>query len=121
MERMDDMVERNWLWKAMMIPACLVLGFGVLGVIYPDIYMNFYLGQTAGTTLEVLSDTQPEVALLLDVIFRANGLGMTMSGILSVFIILFAYRKKEKWSIPALLITGGIGIIGEIILEIMIL
>ena len=46
---------------------------------------------------------------------------MTMSGILAIFIILFAFRKGEKWSIPALAIAGGIGLIGEIILEIMVL
>ena len=65
--------------------------------------------------------TSPEIALLLEVIFRANGPGMTMSGILAIFIILFAFRKGEKWSIPALAIAGGIGLIGEIILEIMVL
>jgi hypothetical protein len=114
-------MNRKWLWKVIMIPACLVLAFGILGVVYPDVYMDFYLEQTANTTFEALSATQPEVSLLLNVIFRANGLGMTMSGILAIFIILFAFRKGEQWSVPALLIAGGIGIIGEIILEMLVL
>ena len=104
-----------------MIPACLILAFGILGVVYPDVYIEFYLARTANITLEALSVAQPEISLLLNVIFRANGLGMTMSGILAIFIILFAFRKGEQWSVPALLIAGGIGIIGEIILELMVL
>jgi hypothetical protein len=57
----------------------------------------------------------------LEVIFRANGLGMTMSGVLAIFIILFAFRRGEKWSVPSLGIAAGIGLIGEIILEVMVL
>ena len=115
------MMEKSWLWKVIMIPACLILGFGLVGALYPDIYMDFYLSQSANTSLATLSETQPELSLLLEVIFRANGLGMTMSGILAVFIILFAFRKGKRWSVPALGIAGGIGFIGEIILEIVIL
>jgi len=114
-------MANRWLWKAFMIPACFVLVFGLLGSFYPYLYMAFYLKQSASTTLEVFAAAQPEISLLLEVIFRANGLGMTMSGILAIFIILFAFRKSEKWSIPALAIAGGTGLIGEIILEIMIL
>jgi hypothetical protein len=114
-------MESKWLWKVIMIPACMILAFGILGAVYPDVYMDFYLHQSANTSLEALSATQPEIALLLEVIFRANGLGMTMSGILAIFIILFAVRKGEKWSVPALAIVAGIGLIGEIVLEIMVL
>jgi hypothetical protein len=114
-------MKREWLWKVIMIPACLVLAFGVLGVVYPGVYMDFYLGQTANTTFATFLTTQPEVSLLLEAMFRANGLGMTMSAILAIFIILFSFRRGEKWSVPALLIVGGIGIIGEIVLEIMVL
>jgi hypothetical protein len=118
---MEIMTEKSWLWKVIMIPACLVLGFGLLGARYPDISMGFYLSQSANTTLETLSETRPEISLLLEVIFKANGLGMIMSGILAVFIILFTFRKGKRWSVPALGIAGGIGFIGEIILEIVIL
>jgi len=104
-----------------MVPACLVLAFGVWGVVNPYTYMELYLEQTAHTTLSALSSTQPGVALLLEVIFRANGLGMTMSGIMAIFIILFPFRKGEKWSVLALAIVGGIGLIGEIIFEMMVL
>lgn len=83
--------------------------------------MDFYLQQLANSSLAALSTTQPEIALLLEVMFRANGLGMTMSGILSIFIILFAFRKGEKWSVPALVLAAGMGLIGEIVLEIMVL
>ena len=109
------------MWKMFMIPACLILIFGVWGTLFPDLYMNFYLGQAANVTLETFSTNQPEISTLLEAMFRATGLGMTMSGILSIFIILFAFRKGEKWSIPALIIAGGIGFVGEIILEIMVL
>jgi hypothetical protein len=114
-------MENNWVWKAITVPACLILIFGLWGALYPDYFMNFYLKQVSNTTLDAFSMTQPKISTLLEVIFRANGLGMTMSGILSIFIILFAFRTGEKWSIPALAIAGGIGLIGEIILEIMIL
>jgi len=53
--------------------------------------------------------------------FRANGLGMTMSGILAICILVFAFRKGKRWSIPALAIAGGVGLIGEIVLEIVAL
>ena len=111
----------NFVWKIVMIPACLILLFGLWGTVYPNSYMNFYLGQVSNTTFESFSIAQPEISNLLEVMFRANGLGMTMSGILSIIIILYAFRKGEKWSIPALSIAGGVGLIGEIILEVMIL
>ena len=57
--------------------------------------MDFYLAKTAGITLDALSTNSPDVALLLAVIFKANGLGMTMSGIFALFIIVFATRKGE--------------------------
>ena len=114
-------MENKWLWKAIMIPACSILLLGIIGVVYPDAYMDFYLHQSANTSLEALSATQPGITLLLEVMFRANGLGMTMSGILAIFIILFALRKGETWSAPALVIAAGIGLVGEIILEIMVL
>jgi hypothetical protein len=111
----------KWVWKVIMVPACLILIFGLWGCLYPYNYMDFYLKQVSNTTLDTFSTTQPEISTLLEVMFRANGLGMTMSGILSIFIILFAFRKGEKWSIPALAIAGVIGLIGEIVLEIMVL
>ena len=117
----ENVMGNKWVWKTIMIPACLVLIFGLWGIFYPDNFMNFYLMQVSNTALDSFSLTQPEISKLLEVIFRANGLGMTMSGILSIFIILFAFRKGEKWSIPALAIAGGIGLVGEIILEIMVL
>ena len=118
---MGSPIKNKWAWKMLMIPAGLVLVFGLWGVLFPGVYMDFYLQRVAGTTLEAFSKNQPEISNLLAVIFRANGLGMTMSGILSVFIILFAFRKGEKWSIVALIIACGIGLVGDIILEIMVL
>ena len=114
-------MEKEWLWKVLMIPAGIILLLGIIGVVYPDAYLDFYLQRSANTSLAALSTTQPELTLLLEVIFRANGLGMTMSSLLAIFIILFAFRKGEKWSVPALAIAAGIGLIGEIMLEIMIL
>ena len=114
-------MDNKWMWKLLMMPACLILIFGLWGALFPGGYMDFYLGQAAHTTVEALSRDQPGISNLLEVIFRANGLGMTMSGILSICIILFAFRKGEKWSIWALAIAGGVGLIGEIILEIMVL
>jgi len=114
-------MSNGWLWKALLIPAWSVLALGVLGLCYPSVYMTFYLRQTAGTTLDAFASSQPDISLLLEVLFSANGLGMTMSGILAVFVILYAVRKGEKWSIPALAIAGGIGLVGEIILEAMVL
>ena len=114
-------MKSPWVWKASLVPACLVLAFGLIGLIYPDPYIDFYLEKTASTTLAVLSATQPGIGLLLEVIFRANGLGMTMSGILAIFIILFPLKRGEKWALPALAIAGGIGLVGEIVLEILAL
>jgi hypothetical protein len=114
-------MSRNWLWKVYMVPACLILFFGILGLVYPTPYMEFYLQHTAHTSIAALSAMQPDVLMLLGVIFRANGLGMTMSSILAIFVIWFAYRKGANWAGPALFIAGGIGIIGEIILEVLVL
>ncbi len=114
-------MNNNWLWKILLIPAAFLFVFGIVGVVYPDLYMSFYLAHTANMTLEALRAAEPDVALLLDVIFRANGLGMTMSSILGIFIIVHAFRKGQKWSIPALGIAFGIGFIGEVLLEYMVL
>ncbi|MDA3935694.1 MAG: hypothetical protein PF636_02335 [Actinomycetota bacterium] len=111
----------KWTWKVLMVPTCLLLLFGLLGVFYPTPYMAFYLEEVADTSIGALSTTSPGIALLLETMFRAHGLGMTMSGILGISIILFAFRKGERWSIPALAIAGGVGLIGEIILEIVVL
>ena len=118
---MRSPLESKWLWKIVMIPASLLLILGLWGTLFPYTYMDFYLGQVSNTTFEAFSATQPGISTLLEAMFRANGLGMTMSGILSIFIIWFALRKGEKWSIPALVIAGGIGLVGDIILEIMVL
>jgi len=109
------------LWKILMVPAGLVLLLGLVGLFYPYRYMTFYLQQSAGITLEAFTATQPQISLLLEVMFRATGLGMTMSGTLFMFIIVYAFRKGERWSVPALAIAGGLGLIGEIVLEIMVL
>lgn len=114
-------MTNRWLWKILMIPAGLILIFGLVGTFYPQLYMTFYLKKTAGISLAAFFTSTPDIALLLEVIFRANGLGMTMSAILAISIIIFAFREGEKWSIPALALAGGIGLIGEVILEIMIL
>jgi hypothetical protein len=114
-------MANRWLWKILMIPACLMLVFGLVGTFYPQWYMAFYLKNTTGLSMAAFFNSTPDIALLLEVIFRANGLGMTMSGILAIAIILFAFREGEKWSIPALALAGGIGLIGEVILEMMIL
>ncbi|MFN2298245.1 MAG: hypothetical protein ACK2UB_05305 [Anaerolineales bacterium] len=114
-------MNNKWLWKVLIIPAILLLALGLVGLLYPYMYMDFYLGQSANTTIAAVYASQPEMALLLDALFRANGLGMTMSGVLAVFIIWFGVRNGTKWSIPALVIAGGIGLLGEILLEMMVL
>jgi hypothetical protein len=118
---MRNSIENKWLWKIMLVPAGLILILGLWGTLFPYNFMDFYLEQVSNTTFEAFSATQPEINTLLEAMFRANGLGMTMSGILAMFIIIFAFRKGEKWSIPALVIAGGIGLVGDIILEIMVL
>ena len=118
---MSSRLDSKWVWKIIMIPAGLILFLGLWGTLFPYNYMDFYLGQVSNTTFAAFSTAQPEIGMLLEAMFRANGLGMTMSGILSIFIILFAFRKGEKWSIPALVIAGGIGLVGDLILEILVL
>ena len=110
-----------WMWKIFLVPAFLLLVFGLIGMLFPDAYMGFYLSHTAQTTAEELTAGQPKLVLLLHILFRANGVGMTMSGILAIFILVCAFRKGEKWPVPALAVAGGIGLLGEIVLEIMAL
>ena len=111
----------KWLWKIILIPAFLILIFGLIGLLFPYPYINFYLSNSAEISFQELNQTLPNTASLLEIIFRANGLGMTMSSILAIFIIFIPFRKNEKWSIYALALVGGIGLIGEIILEFLIL
>ena len=111
----------RWVWRVLMIPAVFVLLVGLVGLFHPYWFMAFYLQQTADVTLEAFTTAQPQVALLFDIMFRANGLGMAMSGILSAFIIVYGFREGERWSVPALALAGGLGLIGEIILEIVVL
>jgi hypothetical protein len=119
-DRTTHFLINPWIWKVLLFPAFLLSVFGILGLLYPSPYMDYYLRQTASTTAKAVEISQPRISLLLEVIFRANGLGMIMSGILAIFIICFAVRKGNKWAIPALAIAGGIGLLGEIILEIMV-
>jgi len=62
----------KWVWKIIMIPACLILIFGLWGALYPDSYMDFYLKQVSNTTLDTFSMTQPEISILVEVMFRAR-------------------------------------------------
>jgi hypothetical protein len=83
--------------------------------------MSVYLQHMAHTTLRAFAASQPDIALLMEAIFRANGLGMTIFGVLAVFVIVCAFRKGEKWSVPALAGMGAIGLAGGLILGTMVL
>ncbi len=104
-------------WKFAIIPSMLILYLGLFGLFYPYPYISFYL-RRAGTNINSLN---VGIATILEIMFRANGLGMTMAGILAVFITLFSLRRGEKWAVSALIFAGTIGFIGEVILEIIIL
>lgn len=109
------------LWKVLLIPVLLILLFGLIGLLYPSPYMDFYLRRSAQSSVDGLRASDPQLSAILQIIFRANGLGMTMSAILALFIICIPFRKHEKWATAALLVPGGIGFIGEVVLEIAVL
>ena len=66
-------MRNPWLWKILLVPAFLILVFGIIGMLFPDADMGFYLTHTAQTTVKELTASQPQVALLLQILFRADG------------------------------------------------
>ncbi len=67
-------------------------------------YHKLYLGLTE----EAIQNFSPELMYLMSSLIRLNGAGNICIGIINLFIIFFAFRKREKWAWFSTLINSMI-------------
>jgi hypothetical protein len=106
-------------WKVALIPVGIFLLLGLGGLVIPQTYADFYLPTLVGQTWEQYHAAEPAVAGFVLVLLQANGLGMTMAGLLALCIVWFACRKGQTWGWLALSLTGTFAATGDFILEIL--
>jgi hypothetical protein len=101
----------------------IIIGFIIyvyiifLGVIYASLgtFMPYHIVFTGKTESDVKAYSS-ELMTLISILIRLLGFSFINSGIIGIFILYFAFRKREKWSWILSLITGCIGYIPNMIL-----
>lgn len=106
----------------------LILGFIiyayfiVMGVIYASLgtFMPYHIAFTGKTESEV-SSYSSKLMTLISILIRLMGFLFITIGIIGLFILYFAFRKREKWSWILSLITACTGNLPFMILTYTIL
>ena len=60
-------------------------------------------------------ESSPQISLFISILSSAKGLFVFTAALTHLFIILFAYRKGEKWAWYVVLVITTIGHIGSIV------
>lgn len=90
-------LERHAWWGLLFMTVTLVL-FGVTDVLVgPAADRAIPLGLT-GMTLEELQAEGPASYRLFDFFTRANGYSLLMLGLFGTAILLFAFRRNQRWA-----------------------
>jgi hypothetical protein len=90
-------LERHAWWGLLLI-ALLFVSFGVTDIIVgPAADVGIPLGLT-GMTLEELEADGPAGYRLFDFFTRANGSSLVLSGLFATAILLFGFRRSERWA-----------------------
>lgn len=90
-------LEQHAWWGLLFFTLVLVM-FGVTDVIVgPAADRGIPLGLT-GLTLEELEAESPAAYRLFDFFTRANGYSLVMMGLLGTAILLYAFRRDQRWA-----------------------
>jgi hypothetical protein len=90
-------LERHAWWGLVVIALIFVI-FGVTDVVVgPAADTGIPLGLT-GMSLEQLQAEGPNGYRLFDFFTRANGASLALAGLLMTAILLFAFRRNERWA-----------------------
>jgi len=106
-------------WKIALVPVAAFVLLGLGGLVIPQTYADFYLPTLIGQTWEQYHAAESAAADFVLVLLQANGLGMTMVGLLALCIVWFACRQGQSWGWLALLLAGTLAATGDFILEIL--
>jgi hypothetical protein len=90
-------LERHAWWGLMAI-AILYIAFGVTDIILgPEADPGIPLGLTGSTPVQ-LNAGSPPAYLLFDFFTRTNGWSLVMVGWLTAAVLLFGFRRNERWA-----------------------
>jgi len=106
----------------------IILGFIIyvyiifMGIIYASLgtFLPYHIAFTGKTESDVKAYSS-ELMILISILIRLLGFQFINTGITGLFILYFAFRKREKWSWISILITGCIGFIPNMILTYTVL
>ncbi len=89
--------KMKWATGLMMINVLFMIP-SLLGFFIPDLYPGIYLQKDAGMTLEMVRNYNEGVYKVILLGFQGIGFGVLCMHIMYSPIILFPYRKGEKWA-----------------------
>lgn len=105
----------------LLIESAIAMVYGIVAFIFPEIIVSGSFPLATGQSWENMLNVSPEiVSYILVLEGMAGGLGFTAI-IGSLFVILIAFRKREKWAWFYLMIIGitgwGNNLIGNILMN----
>ena len=108
----------NLAWKIMLLPCFVLLIPSTLQFFVPSLYVGIYIRGLSGMTPEQVVAINPAFYEVMKLGFQ--GLGLTMIGllILSVGVILTAFRNGEKWAWIALMSSYTFLWVANLVLEV---
>jgi preprotein translocase subunit Sss1 len=106
-------------WKIALLPAFGLMLIGLVGLVMPAWYADFYLPALVGQTWTEYHARNPQIADFILVLLQADGLGLLLIGMLSTCILVFACRRGERWGWLVLLGLGVVATTGDFVLEIL--
>jgi hypothetical protein len=88
---------------------------GLISLLFPQVFIEGKFHLMTGQQWSDFMASNPHVSSYIRILASAEGLFVFVSGTATLLIVLFAYRKKEKWSWYVILMLTTIGHAGSII------
>lgn len=101
-------------WILLVIVMAVHIIAGLISLFFPQLFIEGKFHLMTGQQWSDFMVSSPQVSSYIYILSSAEGLFVFTSGIATLFIILFAYRKGEKWAWYILLILTTIGHAGSI-------
>jgi hypothetical protein len=112
-------INKLSVWKIALLPAFGLILTGLVGLVLPVWYADFYLPNLVGQTWTEYHALHPQIADFILIPLRGNCLSLLLIGMLAACILVFACRRGERWGWPVLLGLGAVAATGDFILEIL--
>jgi len=101
-------------WILLVIVMAVHIVAGLISLLFPQLFIEGKFHLMTGQQWSDFMVSSPKVSSYIYILSSAEGLFVFVSGTATLFIILFAYRKGERWSWFILLILTTIGHVGSI-------